>query len=119
MKKFETKFSSTRREAMRMLALGSAASISGLPGNLFANAQRPQVPDGYKAGVPPVKIKSVKAIGTAPEGSNLVVVKVETTEPGLHGLGCATFTQRAVVVQTAIEQFLKPFLTGRNVDEIE
>jgi mannonate dehydratase len=46
-------------------------------------------------------------------------VKVETTEPGLVGWGCATFTQRALVVQTAIEQYLKPFLIGRNVDEIE
>src|SRR5262249_18389303 len=33
--------------------------------------------------------------------------------------GCATFTQRAYVVQTAIEQYLKPFLIGRDVDEIE
>src|SRR5213078_3641558 len=31
----------------------------------------------------------------------------------------ATFTQRALVVQTALEQYLKPFLIGRNVDEIE
>jgi mannonate dehydratase len=47
------------------------------------------------------------------------VVKVETTEPGLVGWGCATFTQRALVVETAIEKYLKPFLIGRNVDEIE
>jgi mannonate dehydratase len=31
----------------------------------------------------------------------------------------ATFTQRALVVRTALEQYLKPFLVGRNVDEIE
>src|SRR5213078_4109774 len=49
----------------------------------------------------------------------LVIVKIETTEPGLVGWGCATFTQRALVVKTAIEEYLKPFLTGRNVDEIE
>jgi mannonate dehydratase len=61
----------------------------------------------------------VKTILTAPDGIRLVVVKVETSEPGLYGLGCATFTQRAYVVQTAIEQYLKPFLIGRDVDEIE
>jgi len=49
----------------------------------------------------------------------LVIVKVSTTEPGLYGLGCATFTQRALVVQTAVEKYLKPFLVGRDVDQIE
>jgi mannonate dehydratase len=66
-----------------------------------------------------VKIRDIKTILTAPNRIRLVIVKVETTEPGLHGWGCATFTQRAIVVQTAIEQYLKPFLIGRNVDEIE
>ena len=56
---------------------------------------------------------------TSPNNIRLVVVKVETTEPGLVGWGCATFTQRALVVQTAVDQYLKPFLVGRNVDEIE
>jgi mannonate dehydratase len=34
-----------------------------------------------------VKITNLKAICTAPEGIRLVVVKVETSEPGLYGLG--------------------------------
>ena len=67
----------------------------------------------------PVKIRDIKTILTAPNRIRLVVVKVETTEPGLVGWGCATFTQRALVVETAIEKYLKPFLIGRNVDEIE
>jgi mannonate dehydratase len=70
-------------------------------------------------GTAPVKIRDIKTILTAPNHIRLVVVKVETTEPGLVGWGCATFTQRALVVQTAIDQYLKPFLIGRNVDEIE
>src|ERR1700737_4655384 len=64
-------------------------------------------------------ITRVKAICTAPDGIRLVVVKVMTSEPGLYGLGCATFTQRSLAVQVAIEKYLKPFLIGRNADEIE
>ena len=70
-------------------------------------------------GTAPVKIRDIKTILTAPNRIRLVVVKVETTEPGLVGWGCATFTQRALVVQTALDEYLKPFLIGRNVDEIE
>jgi len=48
-----------------------------------------------------------------------IVVRVDTNQPGLYGLGCATFTQRFRAVHTAIEQHLKPFLIGRDVDRIE
>ncbi len=64
-------------------------------------------------------ITKVRAIGTAPEGANLVIVKVETSEPGLYGLGCATFTQRAKAVVTAIDDYLDNFCRGKNVDNIE
>ncbi len=67
----------------------------------------------------PIVITNVKTILTAPEGINLVVVKVETSEPGLYGLGCATFTQRYLVVATAIEEYLKPFLMGKDPQRIE
>ena len=70
-------------------------------------------------GLPPLKITDVKAILTAPDGIRLVVVKVMTSEPGLYGLGCATFTQRPLAVATAIEEYLKPFLIGKNPDDIE
>jgi len=66
-----------------------------------------------------IKIKDVKPILTQPGDSRLVIVKVETSEPGLYGLGCATFTQRVFAVQAAIERHLKPFLLGRDVDRVE
>ena len=54
----------------------------------------------------PITITNIKTILTAPETIPLVVVKIETSEPGLYGLGCATFTQRYLAVATAIDQYL-------------
>ncbi len=71
------------------------------------------------ASMEPIRITDVKAICTAPEGIRLVVVKIETSDAGLYGLGCATFTQRPMAVVTAIEQYLRPFLLGRSPDDIE
>ena len=66
-----------------------------------------------------LKITDVKTVLTAPAGIRLVVVKVLTSEPGLYGLGCATFTQRARVVQTAVDHYLRPFLLGKDPAQIE
>lgn len=66
-----------------------------------------------------LQIRDVRVILTAPDGINLVVVKVETTEPGLYGIGCATFTQRHLTVANAVEQYLKPFLVGKDPRRIE
>lgn len=65
------------------------------------------------------KISDIKVIFTAPEGINLVVVKVITNQPGLYGLGCATFAYRHLAVKTVVEEYLKPLLLGREVDRIE
>ncbi len=64
-------------------------------------------------------IRDVRVILTAPEGIRLVIVKVETDEPELYGLGCATFTQRPLAVATAIEKYLEPQVVGRSVHDIE
>jgi mannonate dehydratase len=72
-----------------------------------------------QAGKEPVRIRDVKVILTAPDGIRLVIVKVETTEPGLHGVGCATFTQRPMAVVEAIEEYVKPMAIGRDVHDIE
>ena len=66
-----------------------------------------------------ITIRNVRAIPTAPAGINLVAVKIETNEPELYGVGCATFTQRSEAVVTAIEEYVKPLLIGRSVDNIE
>ncbi len=66
-----------------------------------------------------VKIRDIRVICTEPDGIRLVIVKVETTEPGLYGVGCATFTQRPTPVKAAVEDYLKPFLIGKSVDDIE
>ncbi len=67
----------------------------------------------------PVTIQDVQVITTQPSTQRLVIVKLITSEPGLYGLGCATFTQRFHAVVTAIEKHLKPFLIGRDVSRIE
>lgn len=65
-----------------------------------------------------VKIKDIRTICTAPEGINLITVKVETDQPGLYGLGCATFAYRHLTVQHLIENYLKPLLVGRDAENI-
>jgi mannonate dehydratase len=67
----------------------------------------------------PITIQDVRVILTQPETQRLVIVKVITSEPGLYGVGCATFTQRFHAVAAAIEKHLKPFLIGRDVSRIE
>ena len=66
-----------------------------------------------------IRITDVKVILTAPEGINLLVVKVETNQPGLYGLGCGTFAYRHLAVQCLVEQYLRPLLVGRDVHAIE
>ena len=118
MKRSEVHSGINRREAMKMLTAGSAAGLLGLFGDIKSDPGS-RITPAYATGVPPIKIKSVKAIATAPEGSNLVIVKVETTEPGLYGVGCSTFTQRAMAVITAIDSYLNDFCVGKDVDNIE
>ena len=65
-----------------------------------------------------ITIRDIRTIVTAPRGTELVVVKVETSEPGLYGVGCATFTQRWSAVVTAVNDFLKPLLVGKPVNQI-
>jgi mannonate dehydratase len=70
-------------------------------------------------GLPSPIIKDVAVIATAPSGLRLSVVKITTDQDGLYGYGCATFTQRAELVNAAVEKYLRPFLIGKRADAIE
>ena len=73
----------SRRESMKLLGIGSATGLMGLAGfGSNAMGQERDTPS-YARATSKVTIRSVKAIATAPQGPNLVVVKVETSEPGL------------------------------------
>lgn len=103
-----------RRDLLKMTAMGAGAASAWLMPNRPSTAA-----PAASAKLSAIKITDVKAILTAPAGIRLVVVKVMTSEPGLYGLGCATFTQRARTVETAVDRYLKPFLIGKDPANIE
>ena len=106
-----------RRDVMKSVGLGAAAGISGIFGR--ENEACAQKYSDATRGLPPLKITKVKAIPTCPNGIRLVVVKVETSEPGLYGLGCATFTQRPLPVVSAVDDYLDHFCNEKDADNIE
>lgn len=63
-----------------------------------------------------LKINDVQVFLTQPfsPAARLVIVKVLTSEPGLYGLGCATFTQRHRAVEAALEHHIGPFVIGKD-----
>src|SRR5690242_15065266 len=113
-----------RRDLLKWTSLGAGAV--GLPllltkslGSSQDPAPTSPPPAVADKKLSPLKITDIKTILTAPAKIRLVVVKVTTSEPGLHGLGCATFTQRPRVVETAVDKYLKPFLVGKDPSTIE
>jgi mannonate dehydratase len=85
----------------------------------FAPAVVSAVAGQTSRGLPALKITDVKTILTQPGADHLVVVKVETSEPGLYGIGCATHRERPYAVASAVNDYLKPFVIGRNPEDIE
>jgi mannonate dehydratase len=102
-----------------------AACARSIDNSTMADSQQPPpspagwLPVDTALNMQKVKIKKVRAIVTAPYGIELVIVKVETDQPGLYGIGCATFRQRAHAVATAIDQYLDDFCRDRDVSNIE
>ncbi|HTS28657.1 MAG TPA: enolase C-terminal domain-like protein [Bryobacteraceae bacterium] len=103
-----------RRALLRMIAGSAAAGLTSrrqlLAQEKAARAAR---------GLPTPKIKDVVVIATQPAGARLSVVKIVTDQDGLFGCGCSTFTQRAELVNLAVEKYLKPLLIGKPTDRIE
>src|SRR5438045_1882294 len=87
-----------RRQILGLFAAGAVKALHGL-----------SIP----------KIKDVQVIATAPAGLRLTLVKIVTDQDGLYGYGCGTFTQRAEVVNVAVEKYLRPFLIGKSADRID
>src|SRR5437588_11770898 len=109
-----------RRQWLRYATLGAGTmGLMHLAGGSRMAARQAAPEPAVDARLPALKITDIKTILTAPARIRLVVVKVLTSEPGLYGLGCATFTQRARVVQTAVDQYLRPFLLGKDPLRIE
>jgi mannonate dehydratase len=81
--------------------------VERLAGSL---SRRARAIDVDVRGMPSPKIKDV--IATQPAGARLSVVKITTDQDGLYGYGCATFTQRAELVNLGVEKYLKPLLIG-------
>jgi mannonate dehydratase len=103
-----------RRNLLRLAAGGAAL------GAVTAREQKAQAQVAHATrGMPSPKIKDVSVIATAPAGLRLTVVKITTDQDGLYGYGCGTFTQRADLVNAAVERYLKPFLVGKPTDRID
>ncbi|MCK5266901.1 MAG: hypothetical protein KAR07_01925 [Spirochaetes bacterium] len=101
-----------RRNLLKSMLLLPLAASNNMLGNLKLDTEELSSP--FIA-----KITKVRAILTAPYRTNLVIVKVETDQPGLYGVGCATFTQRAQTVASAITEYLDDFGKGKNTANIE
>ena len=108
-----------------LTAYGLTAVAAGLAGRQAGAAQTYA---SATRGLPQLKITNVKVILTNPPTRNgdnptfmsrLVIAKVETSEPGLYGIGCASFCFRPAAVAAVIDNYLKPFVVGKDPDMIQ
>jgi mannonate dehydratase len=97
--------------------------MAAMAGGLGAFTQRAAKAEAQAAratrGMSSPKIKDIQVIATQPDRVRLTVVKIITDQDGLYGYGCGTFTQRAELVNMAVDRYLKPFLLGKPADRID
>lgn len=100
----------TRRELMRT-ALAAAPLI---PSAAAQEAQK------RTSGLPPLTIKDAKVIATTAGGRyRWVFLKIETSEPGLYGIGSANNNYETKAVISALQDHLRPWLIGKDPNRIE
>ncbi|GHJ42406.1 enolase C-terminal domain-like protein [Streptomyces sp. TS71-3] len=66
-----------------------------------------------------IRITAVRTFLTAPHGCPHLIVRIETNDPGLYGLGCASDPQRTLAVRSVLDDYVAPMLAGRDPDDIE
>ncbi|EDY44092.1 D-galactonate dehydratase [Streptomyces sp. SPB074] len=66
-----------------------------------------------------LRITAVRTFLTAPQGCPYVIVRVETNQPGLYGLGCASDPQRTLAIRSVVDDYYAPMLLGRDPADIE
>jgi mannonate dehydratase len=119
-----------RRAMLKWAMLGGGAAVASFfrgPAALAATTPKEQearaAVDRATRGMPAPRIKDVSVIQVGGGGTNdSTVVKVTTDQAGLYGYGCATATfpgGRSKLVGAAVDQYLKPLVTGRTTDRIE
>jgi mannonate dehydratase len=119
-----------RREILKWAVVGGGAALA----QLFSSPLAETVPtkkeqeaqsavEKATRGMPAPRIKDVTVIEVGGGGTNdSMVVKVTTDQAGLYGYGCATNSfpgGRSKLVRAAVEDYLKPLVTGRTTDRIE
>ena len=114
-----------RRKALGLLlgGGGAAAALASRREAFAGTFGRPEplvaAQTATRRGLPPVKITDVKVIMTEVGRSRFCNVKVMTDEPGLYGVGDGNHAERVALVGQTVDEFLKPLVVGRSVDEIE
>ncbi len=101
-----------RRSLFRSVAAAAAVKFSPV-GERFLSAQEVQA----RRGLPAIKILKIRTIQTR-QNAAWSIVKIETSEPGLYGIGSASDMFRPGTVPAAVE-VLAQGLIGRDPDEIE